>query len=106
MADLPVAIFRHWVHSREEDASDVSVYRPSGFQFPPARGRDAIELRAGGDLVRYGPGPTDRSAAAPGRWQALSSTEVEVQFNEAQRMPKRFSVIEVNDKVLKLKWEA
>jgi hypothetical protein len=104
MADLPAAIFRHWVHSREEDAGEVTVYRPSGFQFPPARGRDGIELRVGGDLVRHGPGPTDRSAASPGRWRALSSTDVELQFEDAARTSKRFSVIEVNDRVLKLKW--
>lgn len=106
MADLPAAILRHWVHSREEDAGDVSVYRPSGFPFPPTRGRDGIELRAGGDLLRHGPGPTDRSAVSPGRWQALSTTEVELRFNDAQQMPKRFSVIEVSDQVLKLKWSA
>lgn len=106
MVELPAAIFRHWVHSREEDAGDVSVYRPSGFQFPPSRGRDGIELRVGGDVVRHGPGPTDRSTASQGRWQAMSSADVELRFDDAQRTPKRFSVIEVNDQVLKLKWLA
>ena len=106
MADLPAAIFRHWVHSREEDAGDVSVYRPSNFQFPPSRGRDAMELRADGDFVQHGPGPADRTVASPGRWQALSSAEVELRPNAAQRTPKRFSLIEVNDQVLKLKWLA
>ena len=104
MADLPAAIFRHWVHSREEDSAGVSVYRPSSYRFPPSRGRDALELRPDGVFVRYGPGPTDRAAASPGSWQAAPSGEVELRLEGAPVTPLRFSVVEVNDQVLKVRW--
>ena len=41
--DLPSAIFRHWIRSREEDTGDIEVYRPEGFAFPPSFGRDGFE---------------------------------------------------------------
>jgi hypothetical protein len=47
---MPSAIFKHWVHSWEEDTEDVAVYRPSDYQFPLSRGRDGFEIKKNGDL--------------------------------------------------------
>src|SRR5262245_50526487 len=38
-AALPEEVFGRWVHSREEDAGGVRVFRPADYQFPPSRGR-------------------------------------------------------------------
>ena len=58
-----------WMHSHEEDRDGLEVYRPSTYPFPAARGRDAIELHAGGSLVRGIPGPDDRRSTLPaGSW--------------------------------------
>jgi hypothetical protein len=57
-----------WVHSHEEDVSDRKVFRRSGYSFPPARGRDAVELRADGTALVRGPGPTDMPEEETGRW--------------------------------------
>jgi hypothetical protein len=58
-----------WLHSHEEDTEGRAVYRPTGFRFPPARGRSGFELRPGGELLRLGPGPADRPQATAGRWR-------------------------------------
>jgi hypothetical protein len=65
-----------WVHSHEEDAEGTQVYRPPGYDFPPARGRESFELRAGGALVDRGPGPTDVPAEAEGTWTLRGDTLV------------------------------
>jgi hypothetical protein len=52
-----------WVHAHEEDEGDVQVYRPAGYDLPPARGRRGIEFRPDGEVVVLGPGPADKPTA-------------------------------------------
>ena len=68
---------RHWVHSQEEDTDTEQVFRPTGFRFPPARGREAFDLRPGGRLLEYGIGPTDRRQIVEGRWQLEDDDRLE-----------------------------
>ena len=69
-----------WVHAHEEDEGDVRVYRPAGYDLPPARGRRGLEFRPGGEVIVYGPGPADRPQAvarmkAPDRAFEIVSVE-------------------------------
>ena len=58
-----------WLHSREEDGTETTVFRPASYPFPPARGRRGFQLAADGTATAIGPGPGDRTAAAPrGTW--------------------------------------
>ena len=77
MSDLPEELFRRWVHVREEDEGDVRVYRPSGADIPPARGRRGIEFRPDGELLAYGPWPADRPTASPRPWDDVEIVSVE-----------------------------
>jgi hypothetical protein len=58
-----------WLHAREEDQADVTVYRPEGYPLPPARGRKSITFEADGTVTLGRPGPDDRTVRQPGRWQ-------------------------------------
>ena len=62
------ALHGHWVHSHEEDRGDEMVFRPSGYAFPPARGRTSIDLRPDGTYVESSPGPVDVPEASEGSW--------------------------------------
>ena len=42
MADLKTCILGQWIHSHEEDAKGVMVYRPANYSFPPSRGRVGV----------------------------------------------------------------
>ena len=68
--DLPI-LHQHWIHSHEEDTEDEVVYRPSHYDFPPARGRKGIELFDDGTLVEYAVGATDRPVGKHGRWKLV-----------------------------------
>lgn len=63
MAEPPPELIRRWVHAHEEDEGDVRVYRPAGYDLPPARGRRGLEFRPDGEVTVYGPGPADRPQA-------------------------------------------
>jgi hypothetical protein len=71
------ALYRRWVHAREEDEGEVKVYRPAGYDLPPARGRRGIEFRPDGELLVYGPGPADKPVATPGRMEDVEIVSVE-----------------------------
>jgi hypothetical protein len=62
------ALLGEWVHSHEEDEEGRKVFRRRDYPFPPARGRDAVELKADDTAVVRGPGPTDVPEEEPGKW--------------------------------------
>jgi hypothetical protein len=68
------ALARRWVHSYEEDSAGDAVYRPSGYDFPPARGRRSFELRPDGTLVEAAPGPVDAPVETGGTWALEGET--------------------------------
>jgi len=67
-----------WMHSFEEDHDGVLVYRPEGYDFPPARGRDGIEFRPDGSYVDWAIGRGDASEPRPGVWQPAPGGRVQV----------------------------
>jgi hypothetical protein len=74
----PAVLDVQWIHSHEEDTPTEMVFRPAGWKFPPARGRDSLRLKADGSLVEGRPGPDDRPAAATGTWRAAGPQTLEV----------------------------
>jgi hypothetical protein len=79
MSEAPAELLRqHWVHSREEDSGDVRVYRPAGYDFPPARGRRGFELKPDGEMLVYGPGADDRPEATTARWSSSAGDRVKL----------------------------
>lgn len=80
------ALCRQWVHSKEEDTSTETVYRPADFAFPPSRGRRALVFNADGTFKRIGIGPTDISAVTEGTWKIADpdTGHIQVDINNAR----------------------
>ncbi|MGZ9112552.1 MAG: hypothetical protein ACXW3X_16135 [Rhodoplanes sp.] len=104
--DLPAAIFRHWIHSREEDTGDIEVYRPEGFAFPPSFGRDGFEMRKNGQFIQDDIGPADGVVQVLGRWTSLGSRRVSVSFEGTDREGYSFEIVTVDDTILQIRREA
>ena len=62
-------LHKTWVHSHEEDADGLTVYRTPAFAFPPSRGRAVFTLRPDGGAETGHPGADDRTSRSGGRWE-------------------------------------
>jgi len=85
-----------WVHSHEEDSATERVYRPRGFAFPPARGRESFRLRAGGALVEGGPGPADVPEEVAGHWSIADDGTITLAGPRTGATPRRLEVVSVS----------
>ena len=99
-AQPPATIFRHWVHSREEDTGDLEVYRPHGFAFPPSFGRDGFEMRKNGEFIQDDIGPADGIVQVKGRWEWQGPNEVAVSFKNPDREDYTFVLVAVDEAAL------
>ena len=100
--ELLNCLFKTWGHSREEDGDGLTVYRPQGFAFPLARGRDWLELRPDGTVVFLGAGPDDRTRAVSGTWSSTGDRSLTLSSSSGTR---RWTIVECSDAVLKVRSE-
>jgi len=97
---LPPALLKHWVHSFEESTDEADVYRPRGFEFPPAFGRRGLEIKDGGDFVLHAIGPADGTFAIPGHWTAAGPDQISVCLQD--RGPVTLTILSVDDDLLQI----
>jgi hypothetical protein len=93
----------HWIHSHEEDAQGVMVYRPANYSFPPSRGRMGFEFREGGELVYYGIGRADGSEQFSGSWVIEERNRVRINVDSERIQTFVLQVVSCNDQALKLR---
>lgn len=64
-------LYQHWVHSHEEDERerDYHVYRPSTYDFPPARGRESFQLKQDGIAIAHPIAPNDGNLTIMRKWK-------------------------------------
>ncbi|KXK30315.1 MAG: hypothetical protein UZ01_01455 [Candidatus Brocadia sinica] len=101
--DLPKEIFRHWIHSYEEDTKEAKVFRPGDYNFPRARGRFGFEIKENGEFVQYGIGPTDRPAQISGYWKAEGKDKINVYFEDKESVSYAINIISCTEDVLMIK---
>jgi hypothetical protein len=102
---LPSTIFQHWIHSREEDQEGIEVYRPRGYSFPPARGRNGFEFKANGEFIFYGLGATDRPEPIRGSWTKLPNSQIKIQVPVWENAGRTMEILFCNQEVLKIRWQ-
>lgn len=101
--DLPPKIFRHWIHSREEDTGNAKVFRPRGYKLPPSRGRVGFELKTDGEFISHEIGPADGPKKVSGRWKAEGKDKIAVSFPKGDRKPYILQIISCDEMMLKIK---
>jgi hypothetical protein len=93
------ALFKHWIHSFEEDTTSARVYRPKGYAFPRARGREGFELKENGEYVRYDIGRGDGSVGVKGTWKQVGPRLIEVSTGEGAQT-ERLQILTYDNTVL------
>ncbi|MFI9237956.1 hypothetical protein [Streptomyces sp. NPDC053079] len=99
----PGALFRRWVHSREEDGDGVTVYRPGGYAFPPARGRRAMEFAADGTFVDHPIGRGDAPDSVRGSWHTEDGRHLALSFPGIGRPGRALEILACDPTVLRLR---
>lgn len=69
MPALDQQLLGTWMHSREEDTATEQVYRPAGYDFPPARGRRGFELLPDSVCRRIGIAAADGPSREACTWR-------------------------------------
>lgn len=100
-SQFPTGLIRHWVHSFEEDSSDIRVFRPSNFTFPPARGRESFEFLPNGQCIHHPIGPADELVSLPGTWKMIASDRCRMSVKGTT--PLDFKIIELSKEKLVVK---
>ena len=67
-------LYQYWVHSFEDDSRENSMakyktYRPSTYHFPPARGRDAFEIKEHSVFISHPIAPADGNLTITEKWE-------------------------------------
>lgn len=78
--------FGTWMRSQEEDKDPNAawlLYRPDGYNFPPARGRSGFILQKDGKFALIGPSPSDLRDTLWGTWTALSPGRMKISVKES-----------------------
>ena len=81
---LPDALFKRWIHSYEEDSPGFRVFRPTTFEFPPARGRLGFEIRRDGTFSRFDFARGDGSKEELGTWKVTAADAFVTSFSQPE----------------------
>ncbi|MFG2226315.1 hypothetical protein [Streptomyces sp. NPDC048644] len=103
MSELPAELFRQWTHSYEEDTEGVTVYRPAGYPFPPARGRRGMEIVADGTYIDHVIGGADVPDTVPGRWSTADGRSLAISFPGTDRPSRRLEILQCDGELLKVR---
>jgi hypothetical protein len=101
--DLAPAVFKHWVHSFEEDTGGIQTYRPASYNFPLSRGREGFEVKENGTFIRHSIAPADGIEKIPGTWTAAGENKLRIQFNSSDFIPYTIQILQASDTLLTLK---
>jgi hypothetical protein len=101
--ELPAEIFKHWVHSHEDDTEDIKVYRPADYKFPPSRGREGFEIKQNGEFILYRIAPTDGLRKLTGHWKSEGKNKIIVSFEEHEVGSYTINIVLCSKDILKIK---
>lgn len=103
MENLQECLSKQWIHSHEEDMQDVRVYRPSGYDFPPSRGRIGFQFQEDGKLIYYGIARTDGTEQSSGRWTVEGTSRVRIELDNQRIQPFVLDVVSCDEEMLKVR---
>jgi len=93
-----------WYRSYEDDRDGVIAYRPKGYDFPPVRGREKMEILKGGQILEYRISPSDAYLKVKGHFTYCNQDNVLIfSFDDQEGEKKRsYRIIELDKSILKL----
>ncbi|WMJ74536.1 hypothetical protein RCC89_15380 [Cytophagaceae bacterium ABcell3] len=99
---IPDEMYQKWYHSHEESDSDVKVYRPETYDFPPTRAREAIEFRKDGTFSEFRTSPADGWIEHKGKFVKKKGSKYLVTIEEPTSETYIYEVLTLTDSILKV----
>lgn len=93
---LDNSIYQSWVHSFEDDDGKEKVFRPKEYPFPPARGREGIDIKRGGIVTYLAIGPVDLPVQYEGTWKMVDKNTMLIQIPEYSEVSKKLQILSVD----------
>ena len=94
---------RSWLRAHEEDQSDVRVYRPNTYAFPPSRGRTGFSFERNGLFTQFDIAPTDGLEGRKGTWTAENDHTLRISLDDKKDPDYRLEIVSMENDVLKVR---
>lgn len=93
-----------WIFLEEDVKTLLREFRPKGYEFPPARGRDGYEFQENGELIYHGIGAADQPTEIKGKWELDTINQIiKISFYKNKLPSQRLEVKSLTKDVLKMK---
>ena len=92
-----------WLHAHEEDQTDVLVYRPNTYAFPPSRGRTGFAFEPNGLFTQYDIAPTDGLEGHKGSWKMQNDNTLLISLDDKHEPDYALEVMSLENNVLKVR---
>ena len=83
-----------WVHSFEDDKDELTAFRPSDYDFPPARGRKAWKLEVNGQFTDFPISPRDGNSRKEGKWETAMGNRIRITLDDGSVFTWEFHSLE------------
>ena len=100
----PTQLYGTWMHSFEEDTDIYKVYRLTGYEFPPARGREGFTIAANGEFVLLAIAAADGTESRPGQWVIRDNNTIDATLQETGQHY-LIKVLGIDDEVMRVAQE-
>lgn len=101
--NLSESIFKHWVHSYEEDTQGTQFYRPASYDFPLSKGREGFEIKKDETFILHRISPVDGTQRVNGKWTIERNNTITIQFNDPAIRGYNLQVLQVSDTLLTIR---
>jgi hypothetical protein len=104
MTQLPLTIFKYWLHSYEDKSEkDIEIYRPKSYPFKRSRGRKGFEIKPNGEFISYDIAAANGYDINIGQWKFEEPNQLEVTFSEQEKINSKFIILSCDENILKIR---
>lgn len=92
-----------WIYSFEDNKDGLEAYRPSTYEFPPARGREGWKFEESGTVKKQAIGPTDVYVTKEGKWNFSQENNKNTLTISLENQKVSYEIVSVSDTILFVK---
>ena len=92
-----------WIRSFEDDKDGTEAYRPTTYEFPPARGREGWKFEENKTVKKQAIAATDGYVSEEGTWTLTKENQKDIVNIVMENGKVNYEIISVSDSIIFLK---